>query len=89
MTFGELFDHLAIERGQLIDPWQIAKRLSFRYSLISSSLQRKHMRIFAAQRDELGVRALLDDASVLQDDDALSHAHRRKSMRDDDRHAPV
>ena len=44
-------------------------------------------RIDAAAREQLGVRALLDDAAVVEHDDAVGVLDRRQPVRDDDRRA--
>src|SRR5919106_1733361 len=41
--------------------------------------------VAAAERDELVVRALLDDAAVLEDDDEVGAADRREPVGDDER----
>jgi hypothetical protein len=44
--------------------------------------------IEAAAREQFFMRALLDDAPVLQHDDAIGVAHRGEAMRDDEPGAP-
>ena len=40
-------------------------------------------------REQVGVRALLDDASAVEHDDAVAVLDRRQPVRDDDRRAPA
>ena len=46
-------------------------------------------RVHAALRDELLVRPHLDDAPLVEDDDAVGRADGRQAVRDDDRRAPA
>ena len=48
-------------------------------------IQRIEPGIKAAGRDQRVVRPGLDDTAVLQDDDTVGAAHRRKAVGDDDR----
>src|SRR3954454_2808122 len=47
-------------------------------------LQPVHRRVPLAAGNQLVVRPVLDDASMLDDDDAVGAAHRREAVRDDD-----
>src|SRR4051812_19048556 len=59
-----------------------------RQSTITLGLKREHMRIAPPERHQLVVAARLDDVPLFEDDDPLRHAHRRKTVGDDDRGAP-
>src|SRR4051812_7461805 len=50
-------------------------------------LQVEHRAVSAAERDQLVVRAELDDAAALEHADTVRMAHGRKPMRDEDRRA--
>src|SRR5262249_43398928 len=48
----------------------------------------KQMRVTRAGSNELLVRAILDDAPTFDDDNAISHPHRREAMRNEKRGPP-
>src|SRR5580765_7837556 len=50
-------------------------------------LQIEHRLVSPAERDQLVVRPELDDAALLEDADAISLAHGREAVRDEDRRA--
>src|SRR5215510_8681120 len=45
--------------------------------------------VAAAERDELRVRAALDDLALLEHEDLIRAADRREAVRDDERRAPA
>src|SRR5579863_2624165 len=47
-------------------------------------LQAVELRVQSAARQQLGVRAALDDRAGLENDDAVGLLHRRQAMRDDE-----
>ena len=52
-------------------------------------LQAIKARVHAALRQQLFVRARLDDAPLVEDDDAVDRADGGQAMRDDDRRTPL
>src|SRR5437660_12457934 len=58
-------------------------------SAIGRGLEIEQLRVPAAELQELFVRARLDQTALLEDQDAVRLAHRRKAMRDEDRRAPM
>src|SRR5688500_5075631 len=52
---------------------------------ITRRLQREHVRVRAAERHELVVRAPLHDLAVVDHHDVVGSAHRREPVRDHDR----
>src|SRR6185503_19444707 len=71
-------EHAVTHRYRRSEPLAIARRLHL-----------KELRIEPTALDELLVRALLDDGAVLQHHDAIRHAHRRETVRDENRHPPT
>src|SRR5258708_6709332 len=58
-------------------------------SAIGRGLEIEQLRVPPAERQQLFVGARLDQAPLLENEDAVRLAHRRKPMRDEDRDAPV
>jgi len=49
---------------------------------IAGSLQLEKLRVLTAERHELPMRTLLDDAAVLKNEDPVGHPHGREPVRD-------
>src|SRR5688572_52508 len=56
-------------------------------SAIGAGLEIEQVGVAALPRHELLVRAVLDDAAFVEDDDLIGVPHRREAMRDQDRDA--
>src|SRR5262249_53329981 len=57
-------------------------------SAVAFGLQGEEFGVEATARKQFIMGALFDDTAVGEDDDAVGHANRRETMRDDHRHAP-
>src|SRR5262245_53305702 len=69
--------------------WGLLWRGWTRVDLVAAELQLMEVRVAAVAGDQLGVRALLDDATALDHDDAIRDAGGGEAMRDDEGRAPA
>ena len=85
---GELRKDPAASRCRTSGPI-VEAQACHRASPVARSLQFEHLRVAARERHQLVVTSLLRDAAVLQDHDAIGHAHGREAVRNQQRHLPA
>src|SRR5260370_23997955 len=77
----------ASRSARAISPPRPAPRRSS--SAVSRGLQAEQLRVKPAAREQLLVRAIVDELAVLENEYAVSHPHRGKAVGDQHRHATL